>query len=187
MNDDFDDTIDPDNPASWDVEEKQRWAITNDALADWALARYARAEQQIDRLRDLAAEEHARINQRLEQATASYLRDVDFFGDHLTRYHQSLIDAGKAEGTYRLMNGDLTCRKQPARVEVIDLDLVYDFDETLCRIKVEADKRKILERVKAGETVPGVELVTGEVSFKPKPGRHEQPAVLPLPGEAEAA
>lgn len=179
-------SYDPDLPETWPSDEKLAWKITNDAVADWALAKYARAEWEIQRLRDLAAEEIARIHQRVEEAVATTKHDVDFFGWHLTEYHQRLQEAGQAGKTYRLLNGDLTSRELPVRVVVTDLDLVTGYDDGLLRIKVEPDKRALLERLKAGEVIPGAELVSGEVSFRPRPGKHEQPAFLPRP-DSEAA
>jgi phage host-nuclease inhibitor protein Gam len=178
---------DPDLPYTWPSDEKIRWSITNDTLADWALAKYARAEQEINRLRELAAEEIARINARVEEACATAMHDIDFFGHHLTQYHSRLQEQGQAGKTYKLLHGDLTSRALPPRVGEVDVDKVQAYDPDLVRVKVEADKRKILDRAKQGEVIPGVEIVSGEVSFKPKPGKHEQPAFLPLPDESEAA
>jgi Bacteriophage Mu Gam like protein len=179
------DEYDPDLPHTWPTDEKVKWQITNDAQADWALAKYARAEQEIKRLNDLADEEIARIRQRVESATSTPQHDLEFFGGHLTRYHQRLLEDGQAGQTYKLLNGDLTARKLPDKVHVTDPDLIYTHDESLVRIKVEPDKRAIAAALKLSD-VPGAELVPGETVFKPRPGRHEQPAFLPMPGEDAA-
>ena len=179
---------DPDLPHTWPGDEKARWQITDDRVADWAMAKYARAEWEIDRLTKLAEFQIEGIRQRLAAAIRTPEHDVDFFGSHLTAYHKRMLDSGLAQGaSYKLLNGDLTSRKLPAKVYVEDVDLVYDFDETLTRIKVEPDKPKILARLKAGESIPGCELVDGDTSFKPKPGTHEQPAFLPMPESEERA
>lgn len=183
---------DPDLPATWPSEEKRAWSITNDTIAEWAMKKYARAEQEIKRVRDHAAEEIARINQRVEEMVATSIHDLDFFEYHLTRYHSRLQEAGKADKTYHLLNGDLTARKLPGRIEVTESDEVLAILQRrgMARVAVAPDKKAIKVWLDAHpkSSIPGVEYVTDEVSFKPKPGKHEQPAFLPLPDvEDEAA
>lgn len=64
----------------------ERWKITNDGQADWAMARLAAARADMTRLAEQRDEHIARANQWFQRVTREAVRDAAFFGPHLEDY-----------------------------------------------------------------------------------------------------
>lgn len=177
---------DPDDPTTW--PETQRWSIDSDPVADWALAKVRRARWELDRLNDRAEDEKRRIDEWLTDASRPFVRDVEFFERHLIEYRKQVTPAkGK---TYRLVNGDLAVKAGSESVEV-DEAVFLDWAEgnqrmDLLRTKVEPSKPAIKDAIKAGEEIPGAQIVVGDDRYVVSTGKGEPPAVLPMPRENAA-
>ena len=101
--------------------ERERWQITNDGQAAWALRKLARFEAELARLKDQADDEVDRIKTWLADATAGAAREAEFFRGHLTRYYES-IDPETRPRTYRLPTGKIAARKRPDGIDGTDED-----------------------------------------------------------------
>ena len=112
------------------------------------------AEKQIERAKQWREEQLSTINKRIN-------------------YHESgLIAFLQTQGkkTVKLINGTIKRIAGRDRVEVNDFGALLAYDQGkrgLVRIKQEPDKKAIMDHIKAsGELPNGVDLVTGEDSFK---------------------
>lgn len=112
------------------------------------------ADEQIERAKRWRDEQLVNINKRIE-------------------YHESgLIAFLQVQGkkTIKLINGTIKRIAGRDRVEVNDFDALLAYDQGKCgliRTKQEPDKKAIMDHIKAsGELPSGVDLVTGEDSFK---------------------
>jgi len=157
-----------------DLERREAWFVANDGDASWALRKVWKFQREVKRINDQYDETFRILSERKAEALAGPMRDLGFFEARLADYHQRLIDEGAADKTYRLPAGELVARKSPDTVAVVDEDALFDFAEgadrlDLIRIKREADKKALLAAVKAGESVPGVELKSGTVNFSARP------------------
>lgn len=156
-------------------EQRERYTIGGDREASWALRKMWKAQREVTRLKANHAEAVAALDDQLARALGGPERDVRFFDGLLGEYHRTLIDRGEADKTYRLPAGELTARKAPDTLEVLDADALRDYAEgterlDLVRIKVEPDKRAILAAVKeTGETIPGVVIRRGETRYAAAP------------------
>jgi hypothetical protein len=100
---------------------EENWQVTDDAGANWALRKIARAEAEIARVEAVAYEEVARITQWKADTVRGPKDDIGFFKAHLVDYRRRLEDADpQLPKTYKLPAGDLTRRKGATRIEVTD-------------------------------------------------------------------
>lgn len=180
------------NPEHEGVEDSP-WRITDDALANWALARLALAEHNIDRIDAAADDQIRRAEEYRQNAARRFRNDAEFFRSHLIGYYRQVAPTlGKAK-TYELPNGSVTSRQGSEVVVIEDPD---DFCETalsqgldnLVRTKHVPDKAAVKAYLNANQTeIPGVRLERKPDEVTVKPAKGEIPAFLPVPVEDEAA
>jgi len=103
------------------LDDERPWQINDDAGANWALRKIAKAEAEIARINLIAQAELDRIQQWRADATKAPSDDVSFFRGHLIDYRRRLEENDPSlPKTYRLPAGDITRRRGPTRVEVAD-------------------------------------------------------------------
>lgn len=184
---------DPENPSTWDPASAP-WTVTDDSEAEWALAKLQRAKSEVRNIERRAQAEVDRISAWHERTARGPLRDVEFFTGHLRRYYEKVVVAGGLYGkskSYNLTNGTLSTRAGSEKVEVVDEAACLDFAEgngrvELLNIKTTPNKPAIKKALKAGEQIPGVELVRSDDSFSVEVSTEEAPAWIKMP-EAGAA
>lgn len=155
-----------------DFEPTERWAITDDDVAAWALRRLAKVQAERARIARAARQEVARINTWAADADRPLIVDEQFFRGALTDYLRA-VRAQRGEDperpetlTYKLPTGTITGRKQPESLVVLDeAKFIAWCDENdlpeFVRTKREVDKAA-LKRLKAGQDGVSVVLDTGE-------------------------
>lgn len=93
----------------------QRFIVDDEAKAEWALRKLARAEAEMARDRALATEEIAKISSWLEERSAVILRRIEFFSSLLVEFHTNEIAADPNRKTISLPSGTLRARKAADR------------------------------------------------------------------------
>lgn len=116
------------------MEETQRFAITNDQTAEWALRKIKEARQERDRIVSLAQSEIERLTGIIKSATDTCDRDTAYFQDELRRYFETVTPKEtKTKASYKLLSGTLIYKKPT--------------------IQMEPDKDKLIERLRGTEYV----------------------------------
>ena len=143
------------------------WRIEDDDAAAWASRKLrdahremnridAWAEKQIDRIREVAAEEKRQ-----------HERDADWFQTHLQLWLQELIAEGRAKKSIALPGGKLAMRKRQPKIEVEDEESFIVWLHTagrddLVKVKESIDKAALKKSI-AIEGTRAFLADTGEV------------------------
>lgn len=106
-------------------EERPPFRITDDRCADWAVRKIAEERSEYDRLKALAAEQIASINEKVAAAQRRYENGTAFLTGCLASYFQTVPHkVTKTTEKYRLLSGTLTMKKGGTKAKVDDAVLV---------------------------------------------------------------
>ena len=99
-------------PGDADPDEEQapqRWSITDDGCADWALKKIKTERDELDRITALAEQEIARLKEQVEKAQRRYEQNTAFLTSMLEQFFDTVEHKRTKTGTesYRLLNGQL--------------------------------------------------------------------------------
>ena len=166
-------TDDPfDDPAP--EQEHVGFVVRDMATADWALRKIARSQAKVDEVAAYVEWERQQLDRILSEAKDRHASTVGFFGPLLEEWHRKRLEEDPKEKTIRLRSGELVARRSPDTVRVLDSDgfvCAHGFDSPLVNVKAVPNLSAVKAAVlKDGESLPGVEVVPGEVVFKAKPG-----------------
>jgi hypothetical protein len=139
-----------------------------DEIAEKTEAAIAKRDNLIRFLRRLDNHQAA-VKREIDQLR-SYQKHLESSQDRVERYVVGVIEQFVEEpkrGNKRLEGsiGVLSLRRNPARVEVTDVDAL-PAHLTVTRTIVDADKRAIKAAIEAGEDVPGADLAYGEMRLE---------------------
>lgn len=87
----------------------QRWSITDDGCADWALKKIKTERDELDRITALAEQEIARLKEQVEKAQRRYEQNTAFLTSMLEQFFDTVEHKKTKTGTesYRLLHGQL--------------------------------------------------------------------------------
>lgn len=99
-------------PGDADPDEEQapqRWSITDDGCADWALKKIKTEKDELDRITALAEQEVARLKEQVEKAQRRYEQNTAFLTSMLEQFFDTVEHKKTKTGTesYRLLHGQL--------------------------------------------------------------------------------
>lgn len=99
-------------PGDADPDEEQapqRWSITDDGCADWALKKIKTEKDELDRITALAEQEIARLKEQVEKAQRRYEQNTAFLTSMLEQFFDTVEHKKTKTGTesYRLLHGQL--------------------------------------------------------------------------------
>lgn len=162
-------------PDLTDPEYRERWMVTDDEEAKWAMRQLARAHAEIARIRHEADVEVKRVMAWAEQAERSPQGDAEFFEARLIEYRR-LLEANdpKLPQTYKLPTGSLKRAKGRERAVVEDeaafREWALDNARHLLSVRPSLNDVKALPHpdgrpLLAGEVVPGVRVERGPDSY----------------------
>lgn len=166
--------------AAEDGEQSERFHIADDDCADWAVRKIAEARAELTRMQAMAADQIARIEQKVAAAQKRYENETAFLTDKLSEYFNTVPHkATKTQETYRLLSGTL-------KRKLGGVSMKQDDEKLLAYLKASGNSdmvqtkesprwgefKKRLEIVGAavidretGEIVEGVEIVTKPDTF----------------------
>lgn len=165
-------------------QQRQRWRITDDGCADWALKKIKLEKDERDRIVALAEQEIARLKEQIEKADRRYQQNTDFLTYMLSEFFETVPHKTTKTGTesYRLLNGQLVKKPAAVKMEPDDEKLVAwlrnSGREDLIKIETKAkwaELKKQIEMVGAvamipdtGEIVEGIDFVEVPPAFSVK-------------------
>lgn len=99
-------------PGDADPDEEQapqRWSITDDGCADWALKKIKTERDELERITALAEQEIARLKEQVEKAQRRYEQNTAFLTSMLEQFFDTVEHKRTKTGTesYRLLHGQL--------------------------------------------------------------------------------
>ena len=147
-------------------QQSQRWRITDDGCADWALKKIKLEKDEHDRIVALAQQEIARLTDQIAKADRRYEQNTSFLTSMLAEFFELVPHKKTKTGTesYRLLNGQLV--KKPAAVKM------QPDDEKLVawlRAAGREDLIKVETKAMWGELKKQIEMV-GTVAMMPDTG-----------------
>lgn len=154
----------PDSPDGWDDPAlAERYRVTDDASAGWALRKLAKVRAEMQRDSDLVADEVDRLKTWLRGRNDSRQRSVDFFEGLLRDWFERCREDDPTLKSKALPWGKVSARKVGATVKVVDVDALVchvGLDSPLVRVKAEGVAVALKQAVLVdGEALPGVEVV----------------------------
>lgn len=168
-------------------EEQERFKITDDDRACWALQKIKELEDQVEEKEALAQRQIDQVNNWLDKETSSLEKQINNFKNMLFEYAQQLREEDPTMKTHSLPFGKLQFRKRRPKWQYEDelLDTVKDRIPDAVRVKEDVDKRTLKKIVKdsgqykilddgrvvdteTGEFVHGLKVVDRGESFKVK-------------------
>ncbi|NPV80822.1 MAG: hypothetical protein HPY52_11185 [Firmicutes bacterium] len=90
---------------------RERFRIKDDAQADWALRKIAKARRRFAEAEELAMLEVRKIQAWLDDIEKSAEREESFFAGLLREYHMGLLAEDPKHKTHKLPNGQLQMRE----------------------------------------------------------------------------
>jgi hypothetical protein len=159
-------------------ESQERFIITDDAKADWALEKLRELKGLKREKEELAEKRKIMIDSWLEEESSKVDNDIEFFEGLLTEYAMKLKEKNKDLKTHSLPFGKLKFRKQNAKwnydeekllkfLKVVGIDAI--------KVKEQIDKQALKNMVKVvgnkvihpetGEIIEGVEIEERDEKF----------------------
>lgn len=157
------------------ADEKVPWRIADDACADWAIRKIAVERAELQRIKELACTEIARIEEKVAAAEKRCENGTRFLTSKLSEYFETVPHkATKTKESYRLLSGTLSLKLGGTQLKQNDEKLLDFLKKTgnTDMIKTEekarwGDFKKRLQIVgsqvvdsETGEIVEGVEIIT---------------------------
>lgn len=144
-----DDLLEP--PTSEDLAQIERWTITDDEVAEWAMRKMAAAAARIDEREAQGAAWRARIDEWEESVTRADRRTVEWFGGHLADYAVRERERDEGRKSIPLPSGALTTTKPTKpRVVVVDDEAAARWVYANVEDKAAAELVKVTHKVYAG-------------------------------------
>lgn len=176
---DMDPGVDP-----GEEQRPQRWSITDDGCADWALKKIKAEKDELDRITSLAEQEIARLKEKVEKAQRRYEQNTTFLTSMLEQFFDTVEHKKTKTGTetYRLLNGQLVRKPGSFKPEPDHEKLVAwlreNGHEDLVKVEESArwgDLKKKLSFVgtvatieETGEVVEGINIAETPPAFSVK-------------------
>ena len=110
-----------------DYELDESFSITDDKLADWALRKIKDEEAERDRLINIANDQIAELNIRINQLETQCENKTKFLKGHLATYFGTVPHKEtKTQESYKLLSGSLVMKKATTKI-IHDDDGLLDY------------------------------------------------------------
>lgn len=166
-----------------EIEAQERFRITNDSQANWALRKIADARKKLARDQETAKAEIERIQQWLKMSESEAARTEERMTALLHEYYAPQFQTDPKTKTYRLPSGKVQWRAQQPQFNRDDASLLAflksremtDFIETKetpkwgelkKRVQVVGEHVVVKDGKMAGEIIDGVEVVHRPPTFR---------------------
>ena len=140
-------------------EGKGDWRIADDSCADWAVRKIAEEKAELNRIKELAAEQVARIEMKLAAAERRYENGTSYLTAKLAEYFETVPHKKtKTQLSYRLLSGTL-------KKKLGSMGMKQDDEKLLEYLKTTGneDMITITEKPKWGEFKKRLEIVAGQI------------------------
>lgn len=140
------------------AQEKKAFVIDDDNKADWAIRKIDEEKQEFNRIRELAEEQTARIEQKVEAAERRFNQRASYLRSLLGSYFMQVPHRKtKTQESYRLLSGSLVLKLPKVKP-------VYEEDELVKYLKESGmpDYIKTEEKARWGELKKLLDLSQGK-------------------------
>lgn len=140
------------------AQEKKAFVIDDDNKADWAIRKIDEEKQEFNRIRELAEEQTARIEQKVEAAERRFNQRTSYLRSLLGSYFMQVPHRKtKTQESYRLLSGSLVLKLPKVKP-------VYEEDELVKYLKESGmpDYIKTDEKARWGELKKLLDLSQGK-------------------------
>lgn len=140
------------------AQEKKAFVIDDDNKADWAIRKIDEEKQEFNRIRELAEEQTARIEQKVEAAERRFNQRTSYLRSLLGSYFMQVPHRKtKTQESYRLLSGSLVLKLPKVKP-------VYEEDELVKYLKESGmpDYIKMEEKARWGELKKLLDLSQGK-------------------------
>lgn len=140
------------------AQEKKAFVIDDDNKADWAIRKIDEEKQEFNRIRELAEEQTARIEQKVEAAERRFNQRTSYPRSLLGSYFMQVPHRKtKTQESYRLLSGSLVLKLPKVKP-------VYEEDELVKYLKESGmpDYIKTEEKARWGELKKLLDLSQGK-------------------------
>ncbi|WP_367941524.1 host-nuclease inhibitor Gam family protein [Enterocloster citroniae] len=139
-------------------QEKTAFVIDDDNKADWAIRKIDEEKQEYDRIRDLAEEQIARIEQKVEAAERRFNQRTSYLRSLLGSYFMQVPHRKtKTQESYRLLSGSLILKLPKIKPVYEESELVEYLKESQMQ-----DYIKTEEKARWGEFKKLLDLSAGD-------------------------
>ena len=108
-----------------DYELDESFSITDDKLADWAIRKIKEEEAERDRLINIANDQIAELNIRINQLETQCENKTKFLKGHLAIYFGTVPHKKtKTQESYKLLSGSLVMKKATTKINHNDDELL---------------------------------------------------------------
>ena len=182
--DSIDDLVLPGDVDPDEEQQSQRWRITDDGCADWALKKIKLEKDERDRIVALAEQEIARLKEQIERADRRYEQNTSFLTSMLSEFFETVPHKKTKTGTesYRLLNGQLVKKPAAVKMQPDDEKLVAWLRsvgrEDLIKVETKAMWGELKKQIhlvgtiatieETGELVEGIDIVEVPPAFSVK-------------------
>ena len=165
-------------------QQSQRWRITDDGCADWALKKIKSEKDELDRITALAEQEIARLKDQIERAQRRYEQNTSFLTSMLEQFFDTVEHKRTKTGTesYRLLNGQLVKKPAAVKMQPDDEKLVAwlrsSGRDDLIKVETKAMWGELKKRIQlvgtvamipdTGEIIEGIDVVEVPPAFSVK-------------------
>ena len=153
-----------------EINEQERFTITDDSKAEWAIGKIRDAAEEHDRLMALVEEKEQQLKEKRTEIESRFERETSYLRHLLEEYMQTVkVKSTKTQDTYQLLSGKLV-RKHPTVNYEVDSDKLLDWLEKNGKadmIKVTVSTKPAWAEIKkllVGDTETGLAVIesTGE-------------------------
>lgn len=140
------------------AQEKKAFVIDDDNKADWAIRKIDEEKQEFNRIRELAEEQTARIEQKVEAAERRFNQRTSYLRSLLGSYFMQVPHRKtKTQESYRLLSGSLVLKLPKVKP-------AYEEDELVKYLKESGmpDYIKTEEKARWGELKKLLDLSQGK-------------------------
>lgn len=140
------------------AQEKKAFVIDDDNKADWAIRKIDEERQEFNRIRELAEEQTARIEQKVEAAERRFNQRTSYLRSLLGSYFMQVPHRKtKTQESYRLLSGSLVLKLPKVKP-------VYEEDELVKYLKESGmpDYIKTDEKARWGELKKLLDMSQGK-------------------------
>lgn len=140
-------------------ESPREWRIADDGAADWAVRKIAEERAELERIKTLAEEQIARIEEKVAAAEKRCENGTRFLTAKLAEYFETVPHKQtKTKASYRLLSGTLTRKFGGTQMK-------QDDDKLLAFLKASGNEDMIqtTEKPKWGEFKKRLEIMGGQV------------------------
>ncbi len=151
------------------LREPQPFQVDSLDKANWAVCKIIQAERRIQERNQIADTYKQKINEWLRQSNQEDKKSIDFLTSLLRPFVEQEVAKQKRIRNIKLLGATVGLRKQPEKIEIIDIDLALGFCEEnhpeALIIKKELSKTELKKLYGKGEIIPGVLIVRNASEF----------------------